>query len=319
MPDEPDYGTIEVVKYVCPAATFSDSDDCEIYEGGASFHLSVWTGNGWAEATEGTTNGNGVLNWYGLDPGTYEIDEIGGTWCYATADRTDEDGNLIVVAGEETTVWVYNCGQKVVTKKPTKFPNTGTGQVAETATDSSGAFAPVSPAVDADLSDPNTWMGVFDSRLIAPFLSAAKPAALRIESIGVNARIETLEVVNGGLQDPTTADQVAWYKDTAKLGEDGNVVMAGHLNYWGVPEGVFFRLTDLEQGDEIAVTAQDGTVYRYQVEWVKQIAVDGDVASLVGETNEASLTLITCGGQWDDAIQEYDHRTVVRATLVAER
>lgn len=316
VPEQPDYGTITVLKYVCPTATFQDSDDCERYEGGASFHLSVLTGNGAVEAAEGTTDDNGVLSWYGLEPGTYEIDEIGAKWCYASADRTDEDGNLVVVAGEETTVWVYNCGQTVVTKKPTKFPNTGTGQVTDTAT---GAFAPVSPAVDETLLDPGNWMGVFDSRLIAPFLSAAKPAALNIEAIGVDARIETLEIVDGGLQDPTTADQVAWYKDTAKLGEAGNVVMAGHLNYWGVPEGVFFRLVDLEKGDQVEVTAQDGTVYRYRVDWVKQIdAVEGDVAKLVGETKQPSLTLITCGGEWNAAAQEYDHRTVVRATLVTE-
>jgi LPXTG-site transpeptidase (sortase) family protein len=316
VPDQPDYGTITVVKYACPTPSFSDADDCERYEGGASFHLTVLTGNGWVEVAEGTTNGSGVLRWTGLEPGTYELDEIGGTWCYASADRTDADGNLVVVAGEETTVWVYNCGQKVVTKKPSKFPNTGVGRKAGEAT---GAFAPVSPAGDEDLLDPTQWMGVFDGRLIAPFLSAAKPVALRIDAIGVDARVETLEIVDGGLQDPTTADQVAWYKDTAKLGAPGNVVMAGHLNYWGVPEGVFFRLGALATGDEIRVVAQDGTVYRYQVEWVKQIdAVSGDVAGLVGETEQASLTLITCGGEWNVAAQEYDHRTVVRAALVTE-
>src|SRR5262249_59054021 len=147
-----------------------------------------------------------------------------------------------------------------------------------------------------------------------------KPVSLRIASVGIDAKTETLEIVDGGLQDPTTADEVAWYKDTAKLGEAGNVVMAGHLNYWGIPEGVFFHLADVKKGDIVEVTGENGVVYRYKVQWVKQVDVAGaDVAKLVGKTKKPSLTLITCGGQWDGSAQEYNQRTVLRALLETQR
>jgi sortase (surface protein transpeptidase) len=67
------------------------------------------------------------------------------------------------------------------------------------------------------------------------------------------------------------------------------------------------------------VTGANGLVYRYKVQWVKQVDVAGaDVANLVGETKQPSLTLITCGGEWDGAAQEYNQRTVLRAVLVTE-
>lgn len=322
VPEQNDTGTITVVKYACPTSTFHDADDCEIYENGASFQLSVWTGTTWVEYTDGTTDGYGLLSWVGLDPGTYDIDEIGATWCYASADRTDSDGNLVVVAGNETTVWVYNCGKKAPTKKPTTFPNTGIGQVAGGAavTETTGAFAPVAPVgAGSDLYNPLRWIAVVDSSGVAMPPSPTKPATLRIGDIELVASIESLEIVDGRLQDPTTANKVAWYKDTARLGEPGNIVIAGHLNYWGVPEGVFYRLNTLEEGAVIEVVSQTGEVTRYQVDWVKEIdAIDGDVAELVGETETPSLTLITCGGEWNDALGEYDHRTVVRASIVVE-
>jgi hypothetical protein len=39
--------------------------------------------------------------------------------------------------------------------------------------------------------------------------------------------------------------------------------MAGPLNYLGLPEGVFFRLTDVEKGNIVEVIAENGDVYRY--------------------------------------------------------
>src|SRR3546814_14012882 len=38
-----------------------------------------------------------------------------------------------------------------------------------------------------------------------------------------------LETVNGTMQAPSDEKMVSWYKETARLGENGNVVLAGHL------------------------------------------------------------------------------------------
>jgi sortase (surface protein transpeptidase) len=145
----------------------------------------------------------------------------------------------------------------------------------------------------------------------------AIPQHLTIESIGVDADVEYLEIVDGLMEQPTGPDKVAWYKDTAHLGERNNVVIAGHLNWWNVPEGVFYRLQDMLEGDRIEVTGDDGQVYIYEVRSVTQESnLEPPGIDVIGPTDEPTLTLITCGGDWNADIAEYDHRTVVRAVQV---
>ena len=138
-----------------------------------------------------------------------------------------------------------------------------------------------------------------------------------IDAIGVDAEFEYLEIVDGVMEQPAGPELVAWYRDTARLGETNNVVVAGHLNWWNVPEGVFYRLQDLEAGDRIAVTGDDGQVYIYEVQTVSQESnLEEPGLEVIGPTEEPTLTLITCGGAWNSEIAEYDERTVVRAVQV---
>jgi sortase (surface protein transpeptidase) len=145
----------------------------------------------------------------------------------------------------------------------------------------------------------------------------ALPARVVIEAANVDAGVETLEIIDGVMQQPTGPTDVAWYKETGRLGEPNNVVIAGHLNWWNVPEGVFFRLQDLQEGDRVEITGDDGRVYVYEVQWVRQESnLEPPAAEVIGPTDEPSLTLITCGGEWNADISEYDERTVARAVQV---
>jgi sortase (surface protein transpeptidase) len=145
----------------------------------------------------------------------------------------------------------------------------------------------------------------------------AIPTHLSVESIGVDADFEYKEIVDGLMDQPTGPEDVAWYKDTARLGENNNVVVAGHLNWWNVPEGVFYRLQDMQEGDRIEVTGDDGQVYIYEVRSVTQESnLEEPGVEVIGPTDEPTLTLITCGGEWNADIAEYDERTVVRAVQV---
>jgi LPXTG-site transpeptidase (sortase) family protein len=118
------------------------------------------------------------------------------------------------------------------------------------------------------------------------------------------------------MQEPTTADIVSWYKETSRLGEPGNIVIAGHLNYWGDPEGVFFDLAALEEGDIVTLTGPDGAAWQYQVTWTEEVSTETLPTDVTGPTEVESLTLITCSGEWNAAASEYDHRTVVRAERI---
>lgn len=144
-----------------------------------------------------------------------------------------------------------------------------------------------------------------------------RPVAIEIERAAVSAEVETLDIVDGAMEDPSGPWVVAWYEDLAGLGEIGNVVMAGHIDYWNVGPAVFYTIGELAEGDAIAVTGSDGTVYGYQVEWVRQYdAADAPLAEIAGRTGDEALTLITCGGTFDYATGEYLQRTVVRAARV---
>ena len=145
------------------------------------------------------------------------------------------------------------------------------------------------------------------------------PKHIAIEAIGVDADIEIQEIIDGALQDPTGPTLVTWYKETSRLGERGNGVYAGHLNYWGVPEGVFFAIKTLQAGDLIELTGQNDEVFRYAVVWVEnQPGQEEPDAEVLGVTEEESITLITCGGEWDTTIAEYNERTTVRAVRQEE-
>jgi sortase (surface protein transpeptidase) len=89
------------------------------------------------------------------------------------------------------------------------------------------------------------------------------------------------------------------------------------VNYWGVPQGIFFYLDQLREGDRVEVTGDDGKIYVFEVEWVRQESnLAPPAAEVIGPTDVPSLTLITCGGEWNAQISEYDERTVARAVMV---
>src|SRR5215217_3863379 len=140
------------------------------------------------------------------------------------------------------------------------------------------------------------------------------PVGLAVEAAGIDAGIEALRVVDGAMQDPSGPWVVAWYENLGALGKIGNVVMAGHIDYWNVGPAVFYNLSTLEPGQEIVVTGDDGRTYPFTVEWVRQYDSESiPLDEVTGPTADQSLTLITCGGAFDYTNGHYVQRTVVRA------
>lgn len=175
----------------------------------------------------------------------------------------------------------------------------------------------ISPEVDLQ---PSQWTGALDGRLVEPFAVPARPVRISSDAIGLDAEVTPREIVGGEMQTPKDEFEVSWYKETAAPGERGNAVFAGHLNWYGVPQAVFYGIDQLQKGDRITVTDDEGNAFVYVVKWVKLVDVAGaDVDGVVGATERPSLTLITCGGDWNPAASEYDQRTVVRAVLTNDR
>jgi Sortase domain len=148
------------------------------------------------------------------------------------------------------------------------------------------------------------------------------PVAIKIDKAQVDAQVEQQDIVNGVMQNPSGPYVVSWYRGTGELGEDDNIVMAGHLDYWDVGAAVFYNVWKLQPNDEVDVTGEDHVVYRYKVDWVKKYDLadleKGGVQEIVGSTKTEKLTLITCGGDFDYDKGEYLSRIVIRASRIAD-
>jgi sortase (surface protein transpeptidase) len=163
------------------------------------------------------------------------------------------------------------------------------------------------------------------SRVAAPEpepVEGVAPIALQVDSVGVDAPIELGAVVDGAMQDPSGPWVVSWYEPLGKVGEGGNVVMAGHVDYWNVGPAVFWDIRELPAGEIIRVVGEDGKNYEYAVQWIERYDAAGLTSEviqndIVGDTGEETLTLITCGGTFDPATGEYNERWVVRANLIS--
>lgn len=115
-------GSITVYKYLCQGrddTNYDWEDDCGNYGAGASFELKRIS-NG--AIVEGTTPSSGKLVFANLANGAYALDETSGDWCHAEADHVDASGNVLVVEGGNTDVFIYNCSKQV-----TSLPSTGVG------------------------------------------------------------------------------------------------------------------------------------------------------------------------------------------------
>lgn len=150
-------------------------------------------------------------------------------------------------------------------------------------------------------------------------VAGTNPVTIVIEQSGVDADVEVLDIVDGAMENPTGPWVVAWYQETAQLGEIGNVVLAGHVDYWDVGPSVFYTVGNLAPGDPIVLTGENGTSYTYAVDSVETIGIEeltsGRTTELIGPVDGQVLTIFTCGGEFDYENGEYLSRTVVRATL----
>ena len=154
-------------------------------------------------------------------------------------------------------------------------------------------------------------------------LPAIPPVRVTIQRLHIDAPIIAL----GTDEDrvplvPQSGDEVAWYTFSSAPGA-GNTVLSGHVDWQtrdGQPiPGAFYRLRELQLGDEIDMLLEDGSTVRYRV--TGNVAADFDdpnVLKAIGPTSKDVVTLITCGGTWfNDPSRayggSYSHRILVRA------
>jgi len=140
------------------------------------------------------------------------------------------------------------------------------------------------------------------------------PARVRIPAIGVDTALTTIGVDGAGaLVPPADHDRAGWFAAGPAPGEVGPAVLAGHVDDRTGP-AVFFRLEELEAGDEVVVTRSDGRPVVFTVTRVAAYPkTDFATAEVYGPTTGAELRLITCGGTFDRTRRSYTDNVVVYA------
>lgn len=148
------------------------------------------------------------------------------------------------------------------------------------------------------------------------------PVSIVIPAADVDAEVERTKIVDGQMLDPSGPWIVAWYEGTALAGEIGNAVMSGHVDYWDVGPAVFRNIANLSQGSEITLYGADGGTYTYGVEYIERIEVatltQEKLNQIVGPTDHAAVTLITCGGEFNYDAGEYYERDIIRARILGD-
>lgn len=146
---------------------------------------------------------------------------------------------------------------------------------------------------------------------------AADPVRIRIPSIGVDASVDPLLVdENGVLPPPDTYEGTGWWQEGPEPGEVGPAVIAGHVDSFEGP-AVFYRLDQLDDGDEIFVDRADGTTVAFEAQRTERHDKnDFPTGAVYGDTPDAQLRLITCGGEFDQDGRRYLDNVIVYATLI---
>lgn len=194
---------------------------------------------------------------------------------------------------------------------------------------SEAAVASGAPSSDIIVPEAGTQPGKKDSS--APLFSSdpgdlmlkkSQPTKLTIPTIDVDTNLMNVGLQNDGSigVPPLQADSPAgWFDRGPAPGEKGPAVILGHvtaLNQQG--PAVFFKLGALRKNDEISVTREDGKVAVFTVTRIVQTSKpDFSSIDTYGNTDDAQLRLITCGGSFNKQTGRHADNIVVHAKLTS--
>jgi hypothetical protein len=155
--------------------------------------------------------------------------------------------------------------------------------------------------------------------VVAPMPRSA-PMRVVIGRLGVNAPLMPVGLAEDGtvatppFARPYTA---GWYTGSVTPGQSGTAVIVGHVDTHTGP-AVFYPISLTRPGDQVAVTRADHTTAEFTVDDIRVIPRDEfDETTVYAATGRPELRLITCGGTFDRATQQYSSNVVVFAHLVA--
>lgn len=160
------------------------------------------------------------------------------------------------------------------------------------------------------------------SNVVGPVLPASLPQTISIPAIGVQSNLLTLgRTAAGALAVPLPGlsyNLPGWYQYSPTPGSLGPAIIAGHVDSAADGPSVFYRLGALKPGDIVRVHRADGRTASFTINTVRRYSKSEFPTALVyGNTNNAALRLITCGGPFNTSTGHYEDNIIVWASLTS--
>lgn len=154
----------------------------------------------------------------------------------------------------------------------------------------------------------------------APVAAVARsaPVALRIPALDLAVSLTTLGLnPDHTVEVPTDFGRPGWFRLGPAPGEVGSAVILGHVDSYQGP-AVFFRLRDLNPGDQVEVSLADRVTAHFTVTSVVMYPKDQFPAQQVyAPHGHSDLQLVTCGGTFDTTTRSYLSNIVAYTTLTS--
>ncbi len=143
------------------------------------------------------------------------------------------------------------------------------------------------------------------------------PQRIMIPALDVDAPVIGVGLKPDRSMEIPGAREAGWYEPGPLPGETtGSAVIAGHVDHNKAP-GVFLELRRLAIGDQIAIVDANGYRHGYLVSERFQVTKEQlPTGELFRRDGPPVLTLITCGGAFDNSKRSYDDNIVIRAIAV---
>ena len=153
-------------------------------------------------------------------------------------------------------------------------------------------------------------------RSVRSYQGTPVPVRIDIPKIHVTSSLDRLgRAADGTVEVPSDWQVAGWYAPGPRPGDPGSAVILGHVDSKSGP-AVFYRLRELDRGDEIRVARADGSTVRFIVERTQQYPKDRfPTDEVYYPTLTPALRLMTCGGAFDPTAGHYRSNIIVFATL----
>jgi len=165
-------------------------------------------------------------------------------------------------------------------------------------------------------------LGMTRSGMTRSGMTRSEPTHLDIPAIGIRTTVIPLGLnPDGTVQVPPLQPDspVGWYRPLASPGEAGAAVLLGHVDSADNGPAVFYRLGQLNRGDQVRVSRADGSVAVFTITSVAEYPKSRfPSAAVYGRTDHPSLRLITCGGIFDTVTGSYRDNIVAYADLTSQ-